>query len=75
MTANKRTVDQYMDGFRRTDHGQIMSCLTDDVEREIPGTFHLRGREAFDKEIENEAFLRPATTAVARVRSGNPGNR
>ena len=57
MTGNKRTVNEYMDGFRRSDHEQILSCLTDDVEWEIPGAFHVRGKEAFDKEIENEAFV------------------
>jgi hypothetical protein len=40
MTANKQTVERYMDGFRRTDRAQILSCLTDDVEWLIPGAFH-----------------------------------
>ena len=53
MTENKRTVEQYMEGFRRSDHAQILSCLTDDVEWEIPGVFHLIGKDAFDREIEN----------------------
>jgi hypothetical protein len=26
-----------MDGFRKSDHGQVLSCLTDDVEWEMPG--------------------------------------
>src|SRR5687768_3760397 len=43
MTPNKSTVDRYMDGFRKSDHAQILSCLTDDVEWEIPGAFHIRG--------------------------------
>lgn len=30
MTQNKKTVERYMDGFRTTDHGQILSCLADD---------------------------------------------
>ncbi len=45
MTENKTTVWRY----RRSDHEQILSCLTDDVEREIPGVFHVRGKEAFDR--------------------------
>ena len=53
MTENKRTVERYMDGFRTSDHAQVLACLTDDVEWEMPGAFHLRGQEAFDKEIEN----------------------
>ena len=32
MTENKRTVEGYMDGFRKSDHEQILSCLTDDVD-------------------------------------------
>jgi ketosteroid isomerase-like protein len=54
MTENKRTVDKYMDGFRKSDHARILSCLMDDIEWEIPGAFHLIGKDAFDEEIENE---------------------
>ncbi len=36
MTENKRTVEKYMDGFRRSDHELILSCLTDDIEWEMP---------------------------------------
>jgi hypothetical protein len=32
MTPNKRTVESYMDEFRKTDRPQILYCLTDDVE-------------------------------------------
>lgn len=71
MSENKHTVDKYMDGFRRSDHAQILACLSDDVEWEIPGVFQLRGKEAFDKEIENEAFVgRPAIT-VTRMMEEN----
>ena len=67
MTENKRTVNAYMDGFRRSDHEQILSCLTDDVEWEIPGAFHLRGKEAFDKEVGNEAFVGKPDITVTRL--------
>jgi uncharacterized protein len=71
MTANKQTVRRYMDAFGRSDHAAVLGCLTDDVEWEIPGVFHVRGREAFDKEIENEAFVgRPAIT-VSRMTEEN----
>ena len=43
MTENKRTVEMYMDGFRKSDHAQFLSCLTDDVEWDMPGAFHLKG--------------------------------
>jgi ketosteroid isomerase-like protein len=55
MTPNKQTVQKYMDAFTRTDHAEILSCLTDDVEWLIPGAFHVKGNSAFDKEIENDA--------------------
>ena len=68
VSENKRTVERYMDGFRTGDHGLVLSCLTDDVEWEIPGAFRLSGKTAFDKEIENEAFTgRPAITVTRLV--------
>ena len=67
MTENKQAIEQYMDGFRRGDHQQILSCLTSDVEWEIPGMFHVAGKEAFDKEIENEAFVDRPDITVDRM--------
>lgn len=45
----------------------ILSCLTDDVEWILPGVFHLKGKEAFDKEIENPAFEGKPVIVVTRV--------
>ena len=56
MSENKRTVERYLEGFRRSDHAMVLSCLTDDVEWVIPGAVHLHGKEQFDAEIENPAF-------------------
>src|SRR5712691_163874 len=67
MTQNKETIDRYMDGFRRSDHKLIPSCLTDDVEWEIPGAFQVRGKEAFDKHIEDDVFVGSPAITVARV--------
>jgi ketosteroid isomerase-like protein len=68
MTENKRTVERYIDGFNKSDHGQILSCLTEDVEWDMPGAFHLVGKRAFDKEIENDAFVgRPHVTITRMV--------
>ena len=67
MTENKRTIDRYMAGFRGGDHALILGCLTDDVEWEIPGMFHSRGKAAFDREIENEAFVGLPDIVVTRV--------
>jgi ketosteroid isomerase-like protein len=63
MTGNKRTVASYMDGFNKSDHEQVVACLTDDVEWIIPGAFHIVGKDAFDGEIENDMFVgRPIVT-------------
>ena len=67
MSPNKQTVQNYMDAFGRTDHAEILACLTDDVEWVIPGAVHLRGKEAFDGEIENDAFVGSPTIAVTRM--------
>jgi ketosteroid isomerase-like protein len=67
MTENKKTVEKYMDGFNRSDHEQILSCLTDDVVWEMPGTFYLVGKDAFDKEIENDAFVGSPTITIVRM--------
>jgi ketosteroid isomerase-like protein len=67
MSQNKETVQKYMDAFRRTDHAEVLSCLTDDVEWVIPGAFHLTGKAAFDREIENDAFVGSPTITVTRM--------
>jgi uncharacterized protein len=56
-----------MAGFRATDHALILSCLTDDVEWEIPGMFHSRGKAAFDQEIENDGFVGRPDIEVTRM--------
>jgi len=69
---NKQTVEKYMEGFRRSDHAMVLSCLINDVEWVIPGMFHIRGKEAFDKEIENEAFVgRPTITVTRMIEEAN----
>jgi ketosteroid isomerase-like protein len=67
MTENKRTVERYLDGFRRSDHEQILSCLTEDVEWRMPGAFHVVGRDAFDGEIENPGFVGSPTITLVRL--------
>ena len=67
MSENKQTVRRYMSAFTRTDHAEILSCLMDGVEWEIPGAFHVTGKDAFDKEIENDAFVGHPTIVVTRL--------
>jgi ketosteroid isomerase-like protein len=71
MSDNKQTVERYMEGFRKGDHPEILSCLTEDVEWILPGAFHLRGKEAFDKEIENDAFTGHPEITVTRMTEEN----
>jgi ketosteroid isomerase-like protein len=67
MSGNKQTVQKYMDAFTRSDHAEILSYLTDDIEWVVPGAFHLTGKSAFDKEIENEAFVGSPAIKVTRM--------
>ena len=67
MSENRRTVERYMEGFRRNDHEAILACLTEDVEWLVPGAFHVRGKDAFDREIEGEGFVRPPSIEVTRM--------
>jgi uncharacterized protein len=67
MSANKLTVERYIDGFNRSDHAQILSCLSEDVEWVMPGAFHVTGKQAFDQEIENEAFTGRPTVRITRM--------
>ena len=71
MSKNKNTVKKYMDAFSRSDHSEVLSCLTDDIEWVMPGAFHLTGKEAFDKEIENDAFVGRPTIDVTRMTEEN----
>jgi uncharacterized protein len=52
MSANKRTVETYIDGFNKSDHAQILSCLTDDIEWTVFGHFRITGKAAYDANIE-----------------------
>ena len=56
-----------MDGFRKTDRPQILSCLTDDVEWVIPGTFHVRGKDDFAKHIVDDGFSGHPAITVSRM--------
>lgn len=65
--SNKRTVNRYIDGFRTGNHDEVLTCLTDDVEWELPGAFHIKGKPAFDQHIEDEAFVGRPTITITRL--------
>ncbi len=67
MTENKKTVQSYIDGFIGSDHEKILALLTDDISWDMPGFFHLKGKEAFDKEIENDNFEGSPTIEIIRM--------
>ena len=75
-TPNQETVTRYMDGFRHTDRDRILSCLTDDVEWQLPGMFHTRGKAEFATHIVDEGFTgKPAITVdtARRIRRRGGG--
>src|SRR5687767_7274528 len=67
VTTNKQTVLQYMDGFRESNHEKVLDCLTDNVVWQMPGHFDLKGKAAFDNEIENENFVGSPTIEILRM--------
>ena len=71
MSDNKRTVETYMEGFRTTDRRAILSCVTDDVQWEIPGMFHIQGRDAFNSHIVDPGFAGNPVIEVTRLTEEN----
>ena len=68
MSRNIETVNAYLDGFRKNDHEQILSCLTDDVGWTVFGAFSLTGKEAYDKAIDGAPeFIDPPALEVVRM--------
>ena len=67
MTDNKDVVRRYIDGFNRSDHEQILSCLTDDIRWTVFGAFRLEGKQAYDAEIENPAFTGSPSITITRM--------
>lgn len=68
MSQNLDTVNRYLDGFRKNDHAQILSCLTDDIEWTVFGAFRLRGKEAYDRAIDGAPeFIDPPQLDVVRL--------
>lgn len=56
MSRHTDTVDNYMEGFRRSDKPEILALLTDDVAWDLPGFRHLTGKADFEGEIVNPQF-------------------
>ncbi len=67
MSAHKAVIERYIEGFRRTNHAQILSCLTDDIVWELHGHKTVRGKAAFDAEIDNDFFEGEPTLDIHRM--------
>lgn len=67
LSRNKEIVSRYIEGFNKNDHFQILDCLSSNVEWLMPGSFHLVGKEAIDKEIENDAFTGHPVVQITRM--------
>lgn len=60
-----------MDGFIASDRAMILNCLADDIVWYMPGFFHLKGKQAFDKEIENDYFEGKPAIQILRLTEEN----
>jgi ketosteroid isomerase-like protein len=67
VSRQKQVVERYIEGFRRSDHAQILSSLADDVVWVLHGYKTLHGKDAFDAEIENEGFDGSPTITIHRL--------
>ncbi|MEO8535797.1 MAG: nuclear transport factor 2 family protein [Flavobacterium sp.] len=67
MSVNKKTVEEYMAAFRVSDHERVLTCLTEDIVWEMPGIYQHVGKEAFDKEIENDNFTGSPTIQIIKL--------
>ncbi len=67
LSRNKQTVHRYLAGCRRSDHEQILSCLTDDIVWTVFGAFQLQGKEAYDAAIEAPGFIGSPELHVVRM--------
>src|SRR5690348_6482410 len=68
MSRNIETVNTYLEGFRKNDHAQILSCLTDDIRWTVFGAFRLTGKPAYDKAIDGAPeFIDPPELEVVRM--------
>ncbi|HEY2172201.1 MAG TPA: nuclear transport factor 2 family protein [Mycobacteriales bacterium] len=67
MSENKKTVQRYVDGFNKSDHDQILSCLTDDIRWTNFGWYRIHGKEAYDRHIEGPDFTGSPDLVITRM--------
>lgn len=54
--TNKEIIQKVNEGFSEGNTEKIMLYVADDVRWDLPGTFSHVGKEAFRKEVNNDAF-------------------
>src|SRR6187455_2033865 len=70
--TNKEIVRKVNEGFNAGDSDAIVQYVTDDVTWECPGFFSYKGKEAFRKEINNDAFTgKPVITVINELEDGD----
>ncbi len=70
--TNKEIIRKVNEGFNSGDNETILKYVSDDVIWECPGFFLHKGKEAFGKEINNEAFSGlPVITITNELEDGN----
>ena len=72
-TPNTRTVEAYINAYRRVDRDAILACVTDDVEWIVPGAFETRGKPAFAEQIFSPGFA-PAPLTINEIRMIESGD-
>jgi ketosteroid isomerase-like protein len=71
-SENKRTVETYLNGFRKNDHAQILNCLTDDdAAIEGPGFVPPPRLEVVRMVEEDDVVMAELTGTVMRE-TGEP---
>jgi hypothetical protein len=74
MSVNKRTVQKFLDAFAKSNHADVLSCLTDDAEWVVPRVFHRTEKDAFVTDIDNEEFVGSLTITVTRITEEGSGS-
>lgn len=67
MSANKKKVEKYIDGFNKLDHAQILSCLTDDIRWTMFGAYRVHGKEEYDANIEGPEYVGNPDLRIVRM--------
>ena len=68
LSLNSDTVQVCLDFFRKNDHEQILSCLTDDIQWPVYSGLRLTGKDAYDKAINGAPeFIDPPQLEVVRM--------